>query len=158
MASSKERRIVEVNGVKMEIDLRTARTVDSYKVGDNVKLLRKEYDDSYKSLPAVIVGFDQYETLPTIVIAYLEDGYGSSEIKFAYLNAKSADLEICPMNSLEVCINKNIIVEKLNRGIDQKEREVAELKLKREYFLEMFGQYFERGEQKTEGVSSGLDA
>ena len=37
-----EKRIVEIDGVKIEVDLRTAKRVDSYKVGDNVKILEKE--------------------------------------------------------------------------------------------------------------------
>ncbi len=31
------KRIIEVAGVKMEIDLRTAKKIENFKVGDNVK-------------------------------------------------------------------------------------------------------------------------
>jgi len=33
----------------MEVDLSQAKVVDQYKIGDNVKVLKKEYSDSYKS-------------------------------------------------------------------------------------------------------------
>ena len=34
-----EKRLVEINGIKMEVDMRSARRVDTFKVGDNVKVL-----------------------------------------------------------------------------------------------------------------------
>ena len=40
--------IIEINGLKLEIDLRSAKRIDSFRVGDNVKILRKDYN-SYKS-------------------------------------------------------------------------------------------------------------
>ena len=35
---NENKRIIEVNGVKMEIDLRQAKVIDNYKVGDYVKV------------------------------------------------------------------------------------------------------------------------
>lgn len=32
------KKIIEVNGIKMEIDLREAKIINNYKVGDSVKL------------------------------------------------------------------------------------------------------------------------
>lgn len=153
------KKIVEVNGVKLELDMRqgTLRNVDSFKVGDNVKLLKKEYE-TYKSYPAVIVGFDEFPNMPTIVIAYLESSYGSNDIKFAYINSASKDLELCSMNTMEVVINKSLVLDQIDRLIDAKEREVTELKTKRSYFVDMFGRYFEGGENEREAVSSGIDA
>ena len=34
-----EKRIVEIDGVKIEVDLRTAKRIDTFAVGDNVKVL-----------------------------------------------------------------------------------------------------------------------
>ena len=39
--SDEQKRIVEIGGVKIEVDLRTAKRVDSYRVGDPVKVLTK---------------------------------------------------------------------------------------------------------------------
>lgn len=154
-----DKRIVEINGVKLEVDMRQGKVtnVESYRVGQNVKLLIKQYSDTYKSCPGVIVGFDPFEKMPTVVIAYIEDGY-SSEIKFAYLNSASKDLEVCPMNHLETVINRNLVVQKLDKNIDAKERELVELREKRAYFLDVFQQYFSGGEGKSDAVSTGHHA
>lgn len=152
-------RIIEISGVKLELDERTGtlKNVDTYKVGDNVKLLKKQYDQ-YKSLPAVIVGFDDFPNQPTIVVAYLEAGYNKEGIQFAYVNEKNKDFELCPMGDYEMVINKNIILAAIDDNILRKEREIAELKMQREYFLATFGRYFTRGEGRAEAVSSGVDA
>lgn len=86
---SEEKRIIEINGIKMEIDLRTAtsRTVDTFCIGDKVKILLKEYGDSFRSYAGAIVGFDAFQQRPTIIVAYLAGGYSAAEIKFAYINA-----------------------------------------------------------------------
>ena len=39
--------MVEIDGVKMEVDLRTARRIDTFAVGDNVKVLCKDYNGQY---------------------------------------------------------------------------------------------------------------
>ena len=79
MENQEQKRIIEVNGVKMEIDLRNAKVVENYKVGDYVKVLIKEYN-SYKSYIGNIIVFDNFEKTPTIVIAYLKNEYSSSTI------------------------------------------------------------------------------
>lgn len=54
--------IVEINGIKMAIDERTAtiQKVDTFKVGDPVKVLIKEYS-SYNAKFGVIIGFDNFK-------------------------------------------------------------------------------------------------
>lgn len=160
MAKNSEKKIIEIGGVKLECDMRqgTLRTVESFKVGDNIKLLKKQYE-VYTSHPAVIVGFDEFPNKPTIVVAYIDATYSSAtELKFAYINSETKDMEICPMNTLEMVINKNLVCQQLDNAVAAKEREVVELKAKRAYFLEMFGKYFEGGEHRECAVSSGIDA
>lgn len=43
-----QKRIIEVNGVKLEVDLRNARRVDEFRVGSPVKVLVKNYS-TYES-------------------------------------------------------------------------------------------------------------
>ena len=43
-----EKRIIEVNGIKMEVDLRNAKRIDQFKVGDSVKVLVKSYSEKTK--------------------------------------------------------------------------------------------------------------
>ena len=42
-----EKRIIDINGMKMEVDLRTAKRIDTFKVGDNVKVLATEYNGTW---------------------------------------------------------------------------------------------------------------
>ena len=70
--------IVEVNGIKLEVDLRTAKRIDQLTdqltIGSRVKCLVKQYSD-FKTVPGVVVGFEPFEKLPTIVVAYLDTDY-----------------------------------------------------------------------------------
>jgi hypothetical protein len=140
------RRIVEINGVKVEVDLRTAKTVDSYKVGDEVKLLIKGYGETWTSYPGIIVGFDEFPSRPTLIIAYLKTGYGEGEIMFSYLNKDSKDVEICPVNSLDLVLDKNRTLDCIDTKIEKAKNDIADLEKKRRYFLSNFSNYFREAE------------
>lgn len=137
-----ENQIIEINGVKIEVDMRYARKIEAYKVGDRVKLLSKKYGDSYESYPGIIVGFDNFKMLPTIIIAYLETSYSCASIKFAYLNSSSKDIEICPIVDNYIALEKSTIIEAMDRDITKKEEEIFEMKTRKEYFLNNFNEYF----------------
>lgn len=136
------KRIIEINGVKMEIDLRNATVIDNFKVGDTIKVLVKGYND-YKSHVGMIVGFDEFQKLPTIVIAYLNIDYSETNIKFVYYNSESKDVEICKINDWDIPFSKQQIIDKLNTEIAKKEAELKEINSKKELFLTMFGKFFE---------------
>ena len=40
-----EKTIVEINGIKMEVDLRHATRVEEFKIGSKVKVLKKQYEN-----------------------------------------------------------------------------------------------------------------
>lgn len=135
-----EKRIVEIDGVKIEVDLRTAKRVDTYKVGDNVKLLCKEYSD-YKVRPGIIVDFAEFQELPTIVIAVFNEGSWSStpSIEFVYYNEKTADkTEIVPATEDELRLTKDGVIEKFEREIQKKKNEYTDLQNQLEYFKKHF--------------------
>lgn len=136
-----EVRTVEINGINVEVDMRTARKVERYRVGDQVKVLVKDYS-RYKAHPGVIVAFDAFEKLPTITVAYLEIGYASAEIKFAYINAQEEDAEIAP-HSGDLLVDKADVLAKIDKDIASKEREIEDLRRKRDYFERHFARYFE---------------
>jgi hypothetical protein len=140
-----EKRIVEINGVKLEVDFRTAKSVESYKVGDPIKVLKKSYSDSYESYVGVIVGFDNFEKLPTIIIAYLKKSYADIELAYVYFNAQSEDVEICPSCEHDVGLTKSSVVERFDQEITTEQLKVAELIKKKQLFLKHFGKVF--GEQ-----------
>lgn len=136
------KRIIEVNGMKLEVDLTQAKVVEQYKVGDCVKVLVKQYGNDYKSLPGVIIGFDNFKMLPTIVIVGLDLNYSQADLKFYYFNSLSKDLEICAANPKELFVDKQLILDKFRYDIERKEQEARDVIAKRQYFLEHFNHYF----------------
>lgn len=144
-----EKRIVEINGVKLEVDLSQARVVENYRIGDNVKLLKKEYSNSYKNCAGVIIGFDNFKERPTIIVAYYEESY-DPEIKLAYINKDTEGIEICPMNPDEKVLTKESVIEKFDAKIGKAENAVTEIKKQKEFFLRRFGEYFEAGKKIEE--------
>lgn len=142
-----EKRIVEINGVKLEVDLSTARVIENYRIGDNVKVLIKQYGESFTSYPGVIVGFDPFVNRPTIVIAYLDMGYNKGEIKFVHLNQDTKDCEICPMIEKEMPFEKHRVVDMFDRQIVTAEQALTDIKNKKAYFLAEFGSYFKNVEE-----------
>jgi len=138
-----EKRIVKIKGVKMEVDLRTATTIDSFKVGDKVRVLKKQYSDTFNVYSGIITGFVMFKTLPTIVVAYLDVGYNSANIEFININEKTEDVEIAPVTDYDIPWEKANVVESMDREIEKKKHEVRDLEMKKEYFLKCFGMYFE---------------
>lgn len=134
--------IVEINGVKMEVDSRHAKVVhENLKVGSKVKVLYKEYDRK-KVGHGVIVGFDMFKDLPTINVLYVEDGY-SPEVKLQAFNQDSKDFSIVPdMDDTYELFDKERVIDVLDRDILKKEQEVADVKAKKEFFLKAFGHVF----------------
>ena len=139
---TENKRIIEVNGVKMEIDLRQAKVIDNYKVGDYVKILVKDYS-GYKSYIGNIIGFDNFDKTPTIVIAYLKSEYSSASIEFAYFNSASDGIEITTLNNWDIPLKKSTILEQFQKEILKKEQEITEMKNKAVIFETLFGKYFE---------------
>lgn len=140
---NQEKQIIEINGVKMEVDMRYAKRVEHLQVGSRVKCLIKGYSDDYKVLPGVIVGFEPFEKLPSIIVAYLETDYSSASIKFKSYNTKCTDFEIVAdidNNALEV--NKSDILNKFDRELERKRLELEEIEQKRDFFTKTFGVYF----------------
>lgn len=144
-----EKRIIEVNGIKLEVDLSQCRVIENYKVGDNVKVLIKKYSD-YESLPGVIVGFDNFENLPTIIIAYLKTSYSQAMIEFVYFNSQIKEVEICPMNEKDIPFRKQAVLDLIDAEIVSANEKAKDLVRRREFFLAEFGKYFEQ--EKVEQV------
>jgi hypothetical protein len=138
------KRIIEINGVKIEIDLEGVNVNNNFKVGDYVKILIKEHF-GFKSYIGNIIGFDNYQKTPTIVIAYLrnEFGYATTTIEFIYLNSNSENIEITALHDWDIPLKKMTILEQFQKEILIKEQEVLEMKNKADIFEILFGKYFE---------------
>lgn len=135
------KKIIEINGVKLEIDLREAVAIENYKVGTNVKVLIKQYNSDYKSFPGVIVGFDNFQALPTIIIAYLDNTYSNADLKFVYLNAKNTEVEICP-SDVDVNFLRTDVIEIFDREIEKAEVALKTIRDKKGYFMKYFDKSF----------------
>ena len=140
------KRIVEINGVKMEVDMRHAKIVHSnMKVGDRVKLLKPEYGGTMKVYPGVIVGFEDFQQLPTIVLAILDSDYSGAKLSFFYYNAKAEGCEMVPQVDDYINFDSNGTVQRMDEAILAKEREKEDLVKRKEYFLANFQAYFKDG-------------
>lgn len=135
-------REIEINGIKLEVDLRTCKRVDTFKVGDNVKVLKKNYQD-YSVYSGVIVDFVAFKQKPAIVVAYFNQDYSGVSIKFETITEDSKDIEIAPCLPHELKLNKARVLDKFDLQIAEKEREADELRQKKQYFIDNFGKFFE---------------
>jgi hypothetical protein len=145
MEAKKDMQVIEINGIKMEIDMRTAKRVDEFRIGCRVKVLVKEYSDT-RVYPGVIVGFENFKSLPTIIVAYLSGYHG--ELKFLHINANSEDVDMVLGDEDYFPIEKSDIVDKMEREIEKKKMELKELEQKKEYFLTRFDSYFKLDDMK----------
>ena len=139
-----EMTIVEINGVKMEVDLRHATIVhENLQVGSKVKILDKSGYGGVQVWPGVIVGFEPFPSLPTIIVAYIDTSY-SGGLKFAHFNGKSAEKwELVPSIDDEIPVAKDDVLSRFDREMDKKQAELDELARQRDFFLRHFNSYFE---------------
>jgi hypothetical protein len=49
-----EKTIIEVSGVKLEVDLRQARRIEEIRIGDRVKVLTKDYSADWPFRQAAV--------------------------------------------------------------------------------------------------------
>lgn len=133
------KKIIEINGVKMELDYRTAQTtqVDTYKVGDKVKVLVKEYGDNFRSFAGAIVGFDNFKERPTIVVMYIVTDYSVPEIKTVYIH-KDSEHEIVLANYDDFDFSKEFITDRFDRLIEAKKIELTKAESHKKSFLKYF--------------------
>jgi hypothetical protein len=139
-----ETTIVEINGVKMEVDLRHAKVVhENIRVGSKVKILEKGGYDGPKVHPGVVVGFEPFTDLPTIIVAYVHQNYSESSLKFAYINSKSAEKwDMVPAVDDELPLVKADVLAYFEREAIKKETELHDIHAKRDFFLRHFNAYF----------------
>lgn len=144
------KQIVEIKGVKMEVDFRegTSTRVENFKVGDRVKVLTKGYD-SYNVRPGVIIGFDEFKALPTIKIMAVSPGYGGS-VEYINFNEGLKEAEIIAANDdEELFAKREDVVATLNRTIEQKRIELETA----QHNLRTFERYFGAAIEKAEATS-----
>lgn len=140
-----EKRIIEINGIKMELDLRTASVseVETFSVGDLVKVLIKEYSDSYKSYAGVIVGFDNFTAQPTISVLYVKQDYSSTELKMEYINSFNKDAQIVKASQDDIQFSKDTVLRHLDKRIQDAEMTKTVVEQQKDLFLKYFNKPIE---------------
>lgn len=135
-----DKKIIEVNGVKLEVDMRYAKRIDEFKVGDTVKVLDNRNDrNELKS--GVITDFANFKELPTIMVAVYKSGdyWSAPTIEFIPYNAETEGIEIVGVSAEEVIVSRETIVQKFNDNIERKRDELNDLIIKRDTFVKYFG-------------------
>ena len=137
---SEEKRIIEVNGVKLEVDMRFARRIDEFRVGDTVKVLDKR-NNKNEMHTGVITDFANFKELPTIMVAVYKRGdfWNAPTIEFIPYNSDTKDIEIVGVSSEEIMVSKDTIVDRFNEQIAKKRSELQDLIVKRDTFVKYFG-------------------
>ena len=143
--SDEHKRIVEVDGVKLEIDLRTAKVIDHYKIGDPVRVLFPGTGYGTGIRAGVIVGVCEFEKNPAIEILVLDAEYSSATFKVVtIISGQANEVQIAPYDRYSGLFSQSDIVTRFDRTIQQKELELADLKLKKDYFINDFAKAFQQ--------------
>jgi hypothetical protein len=137
-----EKRIIEINGVKLEIDMRNAKRVDTFKIGDAVKVLDMNYQE-HKIFPGVIVDFAEFKSSPAIEVMVLCEGYSDVEFKFITISSKTEKYEIVHYNQYEKLFTKSNVIDRFDKLIEKHKVEIEELERKKKYFINDFQKAFE---------------
>lgn len=151
-------KIIEINGMKFEVDERTAtlRQLSTISVGSRVKVLKDE-----RVYYGVIIGFEPFPENPVVIVAYIDTTYYSSpaDIKFLYYSSKSKEQVIVSTEEDKLGIEKEDIVMRIERDISKKEQEIRELNDKKNYFLKQFRSYWNefQAPQPIKQESSNLE-
>jgi hypothetical protein len=140
------KRIVEVEGVKIEVDLRTAKVIEHYKIGDPVRILHPSTDFNAASVNAgVIIGFCDFAENPAIEVLELTVDYSGTNFRTVLIiSGQKNQVQIAPYDKYEGLISQADVVTRLDREIQKKELELADLKLKKKYFIDEFSKAFEQ--------------
>lgn len=146
-----EKTVIEINGVKLEVDLRYARRIEDIRIGDRVKVLKKVYD-GHMVYPGIVVGFEPFKVLPTIVVAYIEDDWKSAVVKFLHFNKASTDAEIVHAADEDFHVDRDVILSRFEKQIASKQREIDTIEEQKKYFETNFKAFWTKVEQGTETV------
>lgn len=139
-----EKTVIEVNGVKLEVDMRYARRIEEMRIGDRVKVLKKAgYSDDHKVYPGIIVGFEPFQKLPTIIVAYTDTDWQKVEVKFLHYNS-SCEAEIVHAADEDFHVDRDTIIARFDRDIAAKQREIETIEEQKRYFQNNFRLFWDR--------------
>ena len=134
------KRIIEINGVKLEVDLRSARRIDEFRVGDSVKVLDNR-NGKNEMKAGVITDFANFKELPTLIVAVYRAGdyWTKPSIEFITFNSETEDIEIVGVSAEEIIVSRETVTQKFDDEIARKRDELNDLIIKRDTFVKYFG-------------------
>lgn len=133
---------IEINGVKLEVDMRHAKRIETMRVGSRVKVLIKNYGDTFIVSPGIVVGFEPFPDLPSIVVAYVQTDFSKSDLKFVTLNAKTKDCQVVAALDDDLQLDRDTVLKQMDREIAVKEREIEAIRDRKEYFTRHFAAFW----------------
>lgn len=135
------KRIIEIDGMKVEVDLDTARRIDTFRIGDNVRVLDKTNSSQVKVRNGIITAFNNFKDEPCITVAMFDNGdyWTKPSIKFIYIHSgMDNEYEIVLASDDEIKASGEGVVRRFEETIASKQHEVDELKNQLEYFKTYF--------------------
>ena len=134
-----------IQGTNFEISKAPNAPMTTFvRIGDRVKVLKKEYGGTWKSFPGIVVSFDDFKDAPTFNIIYVDASYSTCNlIMFAY-NEHCTDFKVAfiPDDNKELDIDKTVMIKYFERAIEIKKNELSDLMYKKAYFEKNFGKFF----------------
>lgn len=137
-----EKTVVEINGVKLEVDMRYARRIEEIRVGSPVKILIKNGYGGHKVHAGIVIGFEPFKDLPTILVAYVEEEYNNASIKVVPINSSNKEYDLVAAVDKDFTVDREVILKKFNRQIAQKQREIEALMEQVNYFQTNFAAFW----------------
>jgi len=135
--------IIEVNGVKLEVDMRYAKRVEELRIGSRVKVLdSRGYGDAASVYPGIVVGFEPFASLPTIIIAYVKTSYSDVGLETVSYNAKTEKVEIVASIDDDFSVSKDEVLGWFRRERQKLDDKRAEIDAKEQFFLDRFKAYW----------------
>ena len=137
-----EKGSVEIKGVKIQA---TESDDKPLKIGDSVKILIKNYGDTYDSYPGIISHYDKFKELPAITVCYVKHDYSEVKVLFKTITNASEGVEVVRTERLDVEgleFIRNQAVKAIETEIEKTKKEVADLEYKLTWFNQYFGKYF----------------
>lgn len=147
-----QKQTIEINGVKLEVDMRYARRIEELRVGSRVKVLIKGYNDSWDAHSGVVVGFEPFPERPTIIIAYIKSSYSEVGLELKHFHKDSKDIQIVAAIDDDFSVSKAEVLGWFDRETAKLEEKRKEIDAKRAFFLARFQAYWTEELQPRAGV------
>jgi ribosomal protein L19 len=115
---------LEIKGKKFKIN-QSIEISDTYEVGDNVRLLVKEYSEM-KAYSGLIVAIDDFTDNPAVTVCYITDSC-NPEIKFKTLTPNDKDTQVAKSGNFDESLSINTIISSFENKITSKKGELETL-------------------------------